>query len=190
MSDADEAAREHVLEETVDEGWRFEREELLDAAALSIAIAKGYLRVVAGHQSLIPDGDAMGIAAQVPKHLRGTRHGSLAVDHPLLGCRLSYQPMPTWVADARASGVKGPLEAVEKLASKDPRKDSHGHQEAGPTSDPPVPRRREASAGHDAMDVRMEGESLRPGVQDGDGARQGSQPTPADVVKRFERRLK
>ena len=44
----------------------------------------------------------------------------------------------------------------------------------------------EATAGHDAVDVGVKGEGLRPGVEDGDGAGQRSQPTPAYVMERFE----
>ena len=168
-----------MQEESLDEGRCLEGEEPLDPVVLSIAIAKGHKTLFEGHQPFVSDGDAMGITAQVTKHLRGARHGRLAVDDPLFGRRLAYQPVSQRSAHARGSGPKRPLEAVEELASEDPREDTHRHQEAGARSDPPVPRYGQTAAGHDAVDVRVKSEGLGPGVQDGDAAGQGPQPTPA-----------
>jgi hypothetical protein len=126
VPDTDKAAREHVQEKSLDEGRRLEGEECLGTVALSIAIAKGHKTLLEGDQPFVPDGDAMGVSAQVPKHLRGARHGRLAVHHPLLACRLPYQPMSKRCAHARGSGLQRPVEAVEELASEDPGQDPHG----------------------------------------------------------------
>jgi hypothetical protein len=49
VPDTDEAAREDVQEESLDEVGRFEGEESSGAAALSVAIAKGHHAVFEGH---------------------------------------------------------------------------------------------------------------------------------------------
>lgn len=47
----------------------------------------------------------------------------------------------------------------------------------------------EATAGHDAMEVGVEEESLGPGMQHGDRARGGAEPPPANSVERPDRGL-
>jgi len=105
VADADEARRQHMQEEALDEGRCFEGEELLDAAASSIAIAKGHPTLVEGDQPFVADRDAVGVAAQIAEHLAGPRHGRLAVDHPRLGCGLANQSMPKGGAQARGVGL-------------------------------------------------------------------------------------
>ena len=70
MSDADKAGGENVLQESLDEVRRAEREKLPAAAMLSVAIAEGHPPLGEGHQPLVAEGDAMGIAAQISEHLR------------------------------------------------------------------------------------------------------------------------
>ena len=89
VPDTDEAARKDVQEESLDKVRRFEGEELPDVAALSIAIAKGHPTLLKSHQPLVPDGNAVGVPAQIPEYLRRTCQRRLAVDHPLLGRRLA-----------------------------------------------------------------------------------------------------
>jgi len=78
------------------------------------------------------------------------------------------------------------LETAEELGFEYPGEHPHGHEESRPRSDPAIARGREAAAGHDAVQVGMEGEGLGPGVQDCDRARQGAQATAAHVMKRLE----
>ena len=89
VPDTDEATGEDVQEESLDEVRPFEGEEPFGTFALSVAITKGHEALVQCDQPLVPNGDAMGIAAQIPEYLCGSRHGRLAVDHPLLGRRLA-----------------------------------------------------------------------------------------------------
>jgi hypothetical protein len=77
-----------VEEESLDEVRRFDGEEPR-GAALSISIAKAHPIVSEGHQPLVADGDAMGVAAEIAEHLRGAGQGRLAVDHPLSARRLA-----------------------------------------------------------------------------------------------------
>jgi hypothetical protein len=54
VPNTDEAAREHVQEESLDEMRRFEGKELLGTFVLSIAITKGHEALVEGHQRSLP----------------------------------------------------------------------------------------------------------------------------------------
>lgn len=89
-------------------------------------------------------------------------------------------------AQARSARLEGPVETVKELAAEHPGQDAHRYQESGSARDPPVPRHGEATARHDAVEVRVEAERLRPSVEDGDGAGHGTQPAPADVMERLE----
>ena len=88
MSDADEAGWQHVQEETLDEVWGIEGEELLLVASAPVAIAEGHATVLKGHQPFVADGDAVSIATEVTEHLGRARHGSFAVNDPVLGSSL------------------------------------------------------------------------------------------------------
>ena len=94
MSDADEATREHVQKETLDEGGRIEGEDLLGVAPLSIAVVKRYVTILERNQALVSDGDAVGVSAEVAQDLGGALHGCLAIDDPGLGCGLPEQRSP------------------------------------------------------------------------------------------------
>lgn len=63
VPDTDEAAREDMQEESLDEVRRFEGEEPPVVAALSIAKAKGHATVLNAHQAFVADGNAVGVPA-------------------------------------------------------------------------------------------------------------------------------
>jgi len=85
MSDADEAGWQHVQEETLDEVCGIEGEELLLVASAPVAIAEGHATVLKDHQPFVADGDAVSVATEVTEHLGWARHGSFAVNDPVLG---------------------------------------------------------------------------------------------------------
>ena len=49
-----------------------------------IAPAKGDLAIGKGHQAMVGDGHAMGVAAQILEHVLGAAEGAFGVDHPVL----------------------------------------------------------------------------------------------------------
>lgn len=76
------------------------------------------------------------------------------------------------------------MEALEELASKHPGQDAYGYEEVGTRSNPLIPRGAEAAARDDAVDVRMKGQGLRPGVKHGNRAREHPETALADGVER------
>ena len=78
VPDADEALREHVEEESTDELVGGNRHHALFVAVSVIPPTERDVVAVEGEQSMIGDGDTMGIAAEVTQHLFGTAEGGLA----------------------------------------------------------------------------------------------------------------
>lgn len=184
MSDADEAARQDMLQESLNEVRRGEGELLADIPASPIAVAKGYLSVAKRDDAIVADGDAMGVTTQIAQHLSRSGHGSLAVDDPLLGSGLSQQTPAHVSTHSSRALLQGELETFEQLAAKDPREDTYRDQEARPRSDPGVAGEVQTAAGHDAMDVGVEAQRLSPGVEHGDRPGGRSQPALAHGLER------
>jgi hypothetical protein len=82
------------------------------------------------------------------------------------------------------------LSRAREQATKKPRQNMHGQEEAGSAGDP-ASIWTEAAARHDTMDMRMMCERLPPGVQDGDHAGLGAEMSRvgADDVDRLRGRL-
>ena len=90
VPDTDEASREDVLEESLDEGRCLDGEKSPGLVVLSIAIAKGHEAILEGDQPLVSDGDSVGVSTEISKDLGRARQRSLAVDDPLSRRRLAY----------------------------------------------------------------------------------------------------
>ena len=68
-----------------------------------------------------------------------------------------------------------PPQSSDELASEDATEHLDRQQEVGTRSDPARVVRREAAAGHYAVDMRMRSEGLSPGVQDRKEAKPGAE---------------
>src|SRR4051795_8314772 len=68
------------------------------------------------------------------------------------------------------------LQAFEEEAAKEPCERLDGEEEVRSPGDPARPVGREAPARDDAMDVRMMGERLPPGMEDGEAADPCAEP--------------
>jgi hypothetical protein len=53
-----------------------------------VSPAEGYAMVLEGHQAMVGDGDAMGVAGQIVENLFGTAEGWFGVDDPVLLAKL------------------------------------------------------------------------------------------------------
>ena len=71
--------------------------------------------------------------------------------------------------------AEGALELVEEQGAEAAREDAHGQEEAGAAGDPAVAAGGDAAAGDDAVQVRMEGQVLPPGVQHAEEADLGAE---------------
>jgi hypothetical protein len=118
-------------------------------------------------ETVVGDGDSVRIARKVAQDLLGAGEGGLAVDDPVLACGVSKKDVALGRGRTEHAGIESLLEFLQKLAPEDPREDSDGEQEFGFGLDPTVTLGAETSAGDDAVEVRVIGQSLGPGVEDG-----------------------
>ncbi len=81
MPDALEAVGQHVQQETADELGSIERYAFLRCAVSVVPPAEGDAAMIEGNQAAIGDGDPVGVAAQIGKHLPGAGERTLGVDH-------------------------------------------------------------------------------------------------------------
>jgi hypothetical protein len=75
MADADEAFGKQMQEEAAQELIQGQGHQLLFIVVSGVAPTKGDLAVGKGDQSMVGDGYAMGIAAQVVQHVLGAAKG-------------------------------------------------------------------------------------------------------------------
>jgi hypothetical protein len=116
VADADEAPRQDMKKETMDELGSVEGQEAALIATSAIAIGKRDLPVRERDQTFIANGNPVGIAAKIAKDLFGTGHGWLAVDDPFSSERLAEQPAP-----GRRSRTEILRQELKELSTEDPR---------------------------------------------------------------------
>ena len=80
----DEPARQDMEHEAAQELFGGDRHLALLAAVSVVLPAEGDLAVGNGDETVIGDGDAMGIAGQVVQHMLRPSEGAFRVDHPVL----------------------------------------------------------------------------------------------------------
>jgi hypothetical protein len=83
MAYAHQASGQHVKQEAAQELMGGNGHDLLLAAVGIVSPAKGDAIVLKGHETMVGDGDAMGIAGQVVENLFRAAEGWLGVDHPV-----------------------------------------------------------------------------------------------------------
>ena len=99
VADAHQSAGQNVKQETAQELMSGNSHDLLLAAVSIVPPAEGDAIVLEGHEAMVGDGDAMGVAGQVVEHMFGAAKGWLGVDHPVLPVQL-----PKEVGEAAGSG--------------------------------------------------------------------------------------
>jgi hypothetical protein len=83
VADADEALGEQMQEEAAQELTKREGHQLLLIVVSGVAPTKGDLAVVERNQSVVGDGYAMSVAAQVVEYELGTTERWFGVDDPI-----------------------------------------------------------------------------------------------------------
>ena len=84
MADANQAAGQNVKQEAAQELMGGNGHDLLLAAVSIVSPAEGDAIVFEGHEPMVGDGDAMGVAGQVVENMFGAAEGWLGVDDPVL----------------------------------------------------------------------------------------------------------
>jgi hypothetical protein len=114
-------------------------------------------------QSLIGDGDAVGISTEVIEYTLGATEGRLGVDHPFLAaqspdekpeaCRLFQPAQFTEEPELTASVCS--YQILQEQSSESAREHAYREEELRSAADPSSPVGREPTAGYDAVDMGM-----------------------------------
>jgi len=84
VADANQAFGQNVKKESAQELMGGNSHDLLLAAMCIVSPAEGYVIVFEGHESMVGDGDAMGVTGPVVENMFGAAERWLGVDHPVL----------------------------------------------------------------------------------------------------------
>ena len=84
MADADEAFGQRVQQEAAQELIERQGHQLVFVVVSGIAPAKGDLVIGQRDESMVGDGDAMGVVAQITERMLGTSEGPFGVDVPVV----------------------------------------------------------------------------------------------------------
>ena len=201
LPNADEATRQHVLDEAPEKLHRGERHRAPLIAVRVVLPAKGHALAVEGDQAVIADRDPMRVAPEVPQHRGGPAEGRFRIDDPVgleerIDKGVPLRRIAQALGGAREVEVAarvGSTERGDKLSAKHATQDLHGEEEAGVLRTNPAPViRRQAAGRHDAVDVRMPDERLPPRVEDAEDADLRAQVTRVggDLAQRGRTRLK
>ena len=138
-----------------------------------VAPAKGDFLVGEGDQSVIGDGHAMGVTAQITEHILGSTERWFRVDHPVLskqwpepcgkGFRLSEEFQVSMKVELAI--LEGAFECLVEFAAKDATQHFDGKKEVVAGSDPARAIGGQPTGGYHAMYMRMKFELLTPGMQ-------------------------
>ena len=83
VPDAHEAFRKHVQQKSAQEFIDSKSQQLLFVVVSGVAPAKDNLPFGKREQTLIGDGHAMGVAAQILEHILGATERRFRIDHPV-----------------------------------------------------------------------------------------------------------
>ena len=107
IADALETSGQGVLQEEADELLGRHPHHLVEGVAV-VGPSEGDLAVLEGQQSLVADGDAVRVAAEILQYVSGSPEGRLGVNHPLFVFEGSQEP-------GKGAGIAQRFEVAEEL---------------------------------------------------------------------------
>ena len=84
VTDAHEATWQHMQKEAAQELVDGQRHRLLPVAMCGIAPSEGDVAMVERDESVVGDGDAVGVSAEIAQGMLGSSEGALGVDDPVV----------------------------------------------------------------------------------------------------------
>jgi len=151
---------------------------LLAVTVCIISPEEGDHAVSVVEESVIADGNPMGISAKVLEDPFGAIKGRFAIDDPLLAVEtvsVGFEGAGVFEITEAVRKDQMPFsvtifEKIKELASEQGRHDPHGHKKPLAAGHPASPVRGETAAGDDTVDVGMVQEILSPGVENTDNS--------------------
>jgi len=176
MANAMATRRQSMEEKAANEFLRRKRHGPASATMAVILPFEGNAFIVVGNQTAVGDGDAMGVAGKIAKHLFGSGKGALGINHPIgsaRGVQVSSESGPIGkrcqiAEEFEIASRVGGIEKFQKQATEQTRKHAYRQEEAGSAIDPRCSIWRKAAAGYDAMKVGMILQVLAPAMKHGD----------------------
>ena len=195
MADTNEALGEQMQEEAAQELIDRQSHQFLLIVVRRIAPTKGDVAVGQRYQSMVGDGDAVGVTAEILKHILGAAEGWFRVDDPVFSKQWSqpggeefglreHRQIPGKVQLAM---LKGRLETGDELAAKHPPDHGNGEKEARVRSNPASVIEREPTRGDDTVDMGVNLEFLVPGMQHAEEA--DLSPEMGGVPRHLQKRI-
>src|ERR1700691_5894140 len=122
---------------------------------------------------MVGDGDTMRVASEIVQHVLGAAERRLGIHNPILPIKLAHETgevlllmkRSALAEEAQLAAGKKPSQSSDKLPAKNATEHLDREKEVGTRSDPTGVVWSEATSRNHAVDVRMRGEGLSPGVQ-------------------------
>jgi len=157
-----------MQEEAAEELFQRQSHQALLVLVRRVAPTKSDLSIFECDQSVIGNGHAMRVAAQITERVFGSAERTLGIDHPV-GAeqgsqhggerRQRLERRKATVKFEPAGGMQFPQTGGE-LPAKDTAEDLDGQKEAGRRSDPPGVIGRQSAGRNDTVDMRVMASTL------------------------------
>ncbi len=166
---------QHMQQESSDKLDSFDSHLLASSFGGIVFERKGDVSMVNNQDAVVGNGDAMCIAAQIPKDIFRAGERRFGVDDPVLFIELVEEvPPDAGLAECggaacqlELTGLVGLAQSSQELAPKQSAKYFDRQEKSLSGCDPRLAIGGESAAGNHAMQVGMEHEVLSPGVQYG-----------------------
>jgi hypothetical protein len=184
-----------VEQETADKFHGFQRHHTEPVASLIVFPPEDHLTVFQGHEPLVRDGDAMGIAREVLEDVLGLAQGFLRIDDPCGTPKSPQEALPglrcrkllTAAAQRELAPAVDVLQRREEQALEAPAEDLHRQEEVRAAGEPSGPVGCQAPSGEDTVEMRVMVELLAPGMEHRQAAdvRPEMLRVPGDILERL-----
>lgn len=182
-AEADNAGRQDLEEEAVEEGMGGHRPLLQPLPGPTVAIGEADLAIVDVEKARVRDGHLMRGAADRVDDLGGARQGCGGLPHPRGGVELVEEVRTALrgsqgrggVAAGARCGRGGRPQGLEELAPQDQPSGFHGEEKRGMGGPPAAPGIRPGASWDQAVDRAVGVEELSPRLEDHDAAQWASE---------------
>ncbi len=163
MADTNEALGKQMQEEAAQELIEREGHQFFLIVVRRIAPTKGDLAVGQRYQSMVGDGDAVGVTAEILEHIFGAAEGRFGVDDPIFSEQRSQPGREDFglrkqsqiAGKMKLAVLKGGLESGDEFAAKHTSEYLDGKKEARTGSNPAGVIERESAGGDNTVDMGM-----------------------------------
>jgi len=173
VTDAHEATRKQVKQEAAQELIDRQGHEPLLATMSGVPPAKGDVALGESNQPVVGDGDAVGVSTEIAQRVLRSAEGPLGVNDPVMpeqeskpggeGSRFSQRGEVA--VELECALAEGGLKSGDELTAEDTAEHRDGKEEGVAGGDPSGVAGSEATGGNDAVDMRMNLQTLVPGVK-------------------------